>query len=140
MANGFLKIISKLFLPSRQTERQRVGRCGENAAAKLMRKQGLKILDRNWRCGKLEIDIIAYDKAFDQLIFIEVKTRDEASLAGGYYAAKSHKKSGNIKRAALSYMRRINRNPASWSYDIVEVIVFKGGKAPKISHFENVGF
>ena len=46
---------------------------GERLATSYLEKKGYKILNRNWRSGKLEIDIIA--QLEDLIIFLEVKTR-----------------------------------------------------------------
>lgn len=49
------------------------GRLGEDAAVKLLQKEGYKILDRNFRSRMGEIDIVARDGS--TLVFVEVKTR-----------------------------------------------------------------
>jgi len=51
---------------------------GEDQAVKHLTHAGYKILRRNWRSGKLEIDIIAENKDF--IVFAEVKTRSEDFL------------------------------------------------------------
>jgi len=50
-----------------------LGILGEDLAAEFLRKNGYKILERNFRSKFGEIDIIAQDK--DTLVFVEVKTR-----------------------------------------------------------------
>jgi putative endonuclease len=50
-----------------------LGRKGEALAAEYLESKGVKILERNFRAGKAEIDIIALDKGI--LAIIEVKTR-----------------------------------------------------------------
>ena len=55
-----------------------VGRAGEDFAAARLEKLGWRIVERNWRCGPLELDIIARHKG--TLIFVEVKTRSAAGL------------------------------------------------------------
>ena len=50
-----------------------LGRHGEDKAAAHLEKAGYKILKRNWKAGKLEVDIIAENK--DYTVFVEVKTR-----------------------------------------------------------------
>jgi putative endonuclease len=52
-----------------------LGNKGEDFAAGYLKTSGYKILLRNWKWGKHEIDIIA-EKA-DMIVFIEVKTRSE---------------------------------------------------------------
>ncbi|HBG42849.1 MAG TPA: YraN family protein [Porphyromonadaceae bacterium] len=50
-----------------------LGKKGEDAAVRLLQSKGYRILDRNWRSGHYEIDIIARDGDF--IVFVEVKTR-----------------------------------------------------------------
>jgi len=52
-----------------------VGRTGENIAVQYLIGQGYKIRDRNVRFGRLEIDIVAYDKKRKMMVFVEVKAR-----------------------------------------------------------------
>jgi putative endonuclease len=55
-----------------KTNRQNLGRKGEDLAARYLSQQGYKILHRNYRIGKAEIDIIALDN--DDLVIVEVKS------------------------------------------------------------------
>ena len=50
-----------------------LGRRGEELAAGYLEAQGMRIVDRNWRCAEGEIDIVALDG--DALVIAEVKTR-----------------------------------------------------------------
>ncbi len=50
-----------------------IGRFGENAATAYLKKKGYKILERNFRAGHNEIDIIA--SLGNEIVFFEVKTR-----------------------------------------------------------------
>lgn len=50
-----------------------LGKKGEEAAAEFMKDKGYKVLTRNWRMHRHEIDIVAEDEEF--IIFVEVKTR-----------------------------------------------------------------
>ena len=54
-----------------------LGRYGEEAAEAFVRRKGWRILDRNWRYGRVELDMVARDG--QELVFVEVKTR----TAGG---------------------------------------------------------
>ena len=60
-----------------KTEKQLQGTCGEELAVKLLQQKDYNILERNWRCGHLEVDIIAEND--DYLVIVEVKTRKTAS-------------------------------------------------------------
>lgn len=61
-----------------KTEKRRLGSFGEDAAAKLLRKKGYKILERGFVALGHEIDIIAENREY--LIFVEVKTRTSGSI------------------------------------------------------------
>lgn len=54
-------------------EHNTLGKEGENAACEMLIRKGYLIRDRNWRCGKNEIDIIAEKDG--RIIIVEVKTR-----------------------------------------------------------------
>lgn len=59
-------------------DKQEIGRRGEDAAARFLENGGYRIIVRNWRCPKGEIDIVA--KEGDIYVFAEVKTASAASL------------------------------------------------------------
>lgn len=50
-----------------------VGKEGENEAAKFLEKKGYQIIERNWRSGKFEVDLIA--RKANTIVVVEVKTR-----------------------------------------------------------------
>ena len=50
-----------------------LGRAGEQAAHDHLVALGFVVLDRNWRCGQGEIDIVAREAG--ELVIVEVKTR-----------------------------------------------------------------
>jgi putative endonuclease len=53
--------------------RQSLGRRGEDLACTLLAEQGYEIVERNWRCARGEIDIVAREGAC--WAFVEVKAR-----------------------------------------------------------------
>jgi len=60
--------LSKIKQPTKET-----GDRGEEIAVNHLKSKGYKILNRNWRSGKLEIDIVTQIQDF--IVFVEVKTR-----------------------------------------------------------------
>lgn len=80
-----------------------LGKEGEDRAAKYLEENGFRILHRNWKSGKNEIDIIAEIK--DYIVFTEVKTRVD-----GYFEppknAVTREKQRSIIWAADAYLNR----------------------------------
>ena len=69
------------------TEKQILGRLGEDLAADYLEKNGYRIVRRNVRLSKNELDIIAEDN--DYLVFVEVKTRSCLYPESGEYGIPS---------------------------------------------------
>ncbi len=64
-----------------QTDRQRIGKLGEDAVARHYESEGYTVVERNRHQAHNEIDLIVSDGV--QLVFVEVKTRH------GVYGARS---------------------------------------------------
>jgi len=104
---------------------------GENIAAEHLNKSGYKILFRNWKWGKNEIDIIA--EKDDTVVFVEVKTRTDEFL-GGVASAISTEKQKSIIYAAEGYIRRYNVDKES-RFDVLTIIMT--GETYTIDHIES---
>ena len=120
MLDAALNALRRIFRPDRpKTRNAAVGRAGEDAAAKFLKAHGFKILERNYRSGRNEIDIIALDGGI--LVFVEVKTRKSEAKVGGFYAGVSRRKTRNVHAAARDYMIKLPKRPQTYRFDIVEV-------------------
>ena len=109
-----------------------LGKAGEDFAARHLKKLGWRILERNWRHGHLELDIIGAHKGV--IIFVEVKTRKKESLYRGAEAVDKNKRIKIIKTAMMFLSENnIDLQPR---FDVVEVTTFKN-KESQIIHFEN---
>ncbi|MCH5278028.1 MAG: YraN family protein [Desulfovibrionaceae bacterium] len=87
--------------PRQGTAAARLGHEGEEAAARHLRGLGWKILDRNWRGGHLELDLVCREG--DTLVFVEVKTRgadDPALPAEAFTPVKQRR----VVRAARAWL------------------------------------
>lgn len=103
------------------------GRRGEEAAADwLRRRAGFRCLVRNWRAGRDEIDLVCREG--DILVFVEVKTRSPARRGTGFRAVDRRKRRA-LRRAALAYLRALERAPRQFRFDVVEVVTGSGGAA-----------
>ena len=118
--------ITKWFKP--EPPRDALGQRGENVAARYLRDQGFKILERNFRCEVGEVDIIARDGK--TLVFAEVKTReqDDPTPEDQVNRDKRHQ----LTKAAKFYLSRYPALPAA-RFDVVAV-VWPAGRAPVIRH------
>ena len=83
------------------TEKQVRGAIGEQAAVDYLRQHGFMIVERNYRIGRSEIDIIA--SRYDELHFVEVKTRKFSSMTAPEEAITEQKMRA-MRRAASAYM------------------------------------
>lgn len=55
-------------------EHNELGKWGEDEAARFLQRKGFSILERDWRVGKRDLDIIALKEDGKLLVFVEVKT------------------------------------------------------------------
>ena len=101
-----------------------LGISGEEAAVNLLKENGYKILERNYRTRLGEIDIIAKDK--DTFVFIEVKTRHSDRL-GLPAEAISRRKQRQISKAALTFLKENNLLDKKARFDVISVIDSEGG-------------
>ena len=91
----------------RATHLQR-GAQAEHLAARFLQKQGLKLLQQNYRCKHGEIDLILQDAT--TLVFVEVRLRNLDNF-GGAAASITHAKQGRLIRAAQNYLAGLTHIP-----------------------------
>ena len=115
-----------IFFKKRTPSAIQIGQYGEDIAADHLKKQGLRIVCRNFRAGKNEIDIIAEDRNF--IVFAEVKTRSGVGTYEYDYGtpatAVTHAKRKRIIEAARAYLykRPTEKMPR---FDVVEIYLSK---------------
>ncbi len=97
-----------------------IGRFGEEAAVSHLKKHHYRILDRNYRVGHYEIDIVA--KRLWRTVFVEVKTRTyfENSEFGAPIDAVDEEKKRRTVFAANAYLYK-SKNKGIPRFDIIEV-------------------
>lgn len=94
------------------------GKLGEDFAVSYLKRQGFRILTRNFRIRGGEIDIIAIDK--DTLVFIEVKTRTSNQF-GTPLEAISYFKLKSLVKTAQFYKLQHRNLPELMRIDAVSV-------------------
>lgn len=99
-----------------------LGKEGEDAACLHLEKLGCKILRRNWRFGRHEIDIIAEDE--EHIIFVEVKTRT-SDRWGNPEDFITNNQIRRIVAAADFYIQEYNINKEA-RFDVISIINNRG--------------
>ena len=94
-----------------------IGDWGEQLAEEFLRNLGYRILEKNWRTGKSEIDIIATLE--NTLVFVEVKTRKNAWF-GNPEDFVTQQKANRIKNASEEY-QILNRYEGFIRFDIIGI-------------------
>ena len=105
------------------TDTRNIGLRGEELAARYLEKAGFRILDRNWRAGRYELDIVAERDGV--LHVVEVKTR----RAGGLTApedALTPAKFRSLCRGAALYIERYGLD-MEVAFDLVAVDNYPDG-------------
>ena len=99
------------------------GAAGENAAAALLLGMGWSILARNWRSGRLEIDIVAREG--DTIVFVEVKTRAQDGMQRPFEALTAAKRK-HLQRAAQFWLAEHDAWGVPCRFDLVCVTARQG--------------
>jgi putative endonuclease len=110
-----------------------IGRLGEDAAAEHLAAKGLAVLERNLALGRLELDLVCRDG--DTLVFVEVKTRAEGSLATPAEGLTAQKRA-RLVRAAQSYLSLHGLWDRPCRFDLVSVRI-RAGRVEGLEHVEN---
>jgi putative endonuclease len=101
-------------------ERLTLGRQGEDAAARYLRRQGMKIVERNLRTPVGEIDLVVRNKS--TLAFVEVKTR-RGSAFGSPGEAVGPRKQRQIIQTARWYLNDSPHKDLQPRFDVVAIVV-----------------
>ena len=109
-----------------------LGQRGEAKAAKFLTNKNYQILDINIRIKNNEVDIIALDKSYDEVVFIEVKTRN-TDFYGNPSSAVNNKKIASMNMVACAYLRD-KRLQKDYRFDIITVT------PAGVEHFENISW
>jgi putative endonuclease len=107
----------------------KTGKEGEIIAAAFLKKNGYRIIGKNFRCAIGEIDIIAQEK--DELVFIEVKTRTSREL-GFPEQAVGIKKQKKMSQLALWYLQKKNIKDTASRFDVLAITILPSGNEIKL--------
>ena len=112
---------------------------GEDVAADFLEAKGYRILERNYRFNREEVDLVCFQPYEDytqggELVFVEVKARRGLAY-GRPEAAVTPDKQKAIMRVAEAYLHETKLEGALARFDVVAILL--GGEEPEIEHFEN---
>jgi putative endonuclease len=113
------------------TEKSRLGAAGEKAAEGLLAEKGYRIVARNHRCRRGEVDLVA--ERGQLLVFVEVRTRATAAF-GGPEETVSFGKQRRVVMAARDFLARWRGPERGARFDVIAVV---DGQPPRFQHFEN---
>jgi len=108
------------------------GNRGERRAARYLKRNGFRILARQYQNHIGEIDIIALDG--NTVVFVEVKTR-KSHNKGAPYEAVHQAKQNKIAKIALVFLKAQGWLDRSCRFDIVSVTWPEHASQPEIVHY-----
>ena len=115
-----------------------IGRRGEDVAAAHLEAKGHRILERNYRFGREEVDLITFEPTPKDdggiIVFVEVKARSGDGF-GAPEAAVDAAKQQAIMRVAEAYLHERKLIPSPVRFDVVAVRFDRGES--RVEHFEN---
>lgn len=112
-------------------QHNQLGKEGERLAKLFLLNKGHVILEENWRCGKMEVDLISDDG--ELIVLTEVKTRSTKAFGNPEEAVDEDKELAMINAADV-FLRRLNMD-VEVRFDIISVVLNSDGA--EINHFED---
>ena len=106
-------------------DRIRLGKSGEDAACRELRRRGYEILARGYRTRFGELDIVARDGA--TVVFVEVKTRRTVAFGAPAEAVGAHKQH-KIWLMASDYLQHRGWHDCPCRFDVVAISVDAQGR------------
>ncbi len=118
------------------TEKQNIGKLGEDIAVKYLEKHGYKILERNYRKPWGEIDIVAQQS--NELVFVEVKAQNKEFEWRPEENITFHKKH-QLSRIVSTYLKtnKISEDQ-NWRIDVLAITLDFKTKNAQIEHIQNI--
>lgn len=114
------------------------GDFGENLAKEYLEKKQFFILEEKYYARMGEVDIIAWDKNMQELVFVEVKTRMSREF-GWPEESVDRKKKKRWKESARSYLfLKYKERIPKYRFDVISIIVDKVNRKAQIYHFKNI--
>jgi len=115
------------------TDRRTIGKLGEDAAAAWLERHGHRVLGRNWRGGRVELDIVSSDR--EGIHFVEVKTRTAPVMADPAVNVGAAKQK-HLHGAALAWLHAHPGLPVlEMFFDIITVVLSGDGSIITLDYY-----
>ena len=115
--------------------KEELAKKGEQLAVDFLEEKGFEIVERNYRYGHGEIDIIALDPKDNFTVFVEVKTRQNLYFGEPEYAI-TKKKQQQVKKVAELYLYDKEIEQVDCRFDVVAILL-EDINNPVINYYEN---
>ncbi len=120
---------------------RQLGQRGETIAAEYLEQKGIRILDRNYRFERNEIDLVCFDPdghdaGVGEIVFVEVKTRS-GDLFGRPEEAVTPEKRDHIVAASRAYLYEKKLEGAACRFDVVSIVMRDADADADIDHFKD---
>lgn len=117
-----------------------IGQRGEALAAQFLEEAGYRILERNYRFMKSEIDLVCYQPMTDysaggEIVFVEVKARWGEAFGAGFEAVSADKER-HLRTAAEAYLYETKLEGALNRFDVISINLQPD--PPVIEHYKDV--
>ena len=104
---------------------------GERVAEKHLVDLGYRILDRNWRWQKGELDLVAVQG--EEVVFVEVKSR-RSQTYGPPEESITRAKRKKLIQTAYAYLSSTKHQDIHWRIDVVAIDMDRDGEVVRLEH------
>lgn len=119
----------------RSDDRRKLGLLGEETAAQHLAEQSCRIIERNWRCPKGELDIIAEEDGV--IVFVEVRTRRDTGTFGSAEESVDARKQKRVREVAQYYLYGQRALDRQIRFDVITVTFTINGAFVKLNHLKH---
>ena len=128
-------------LPGVLRRRRSLGARGEDAAARLMRRSGCRVVARNLDLGFGELDLVCEDRSDGALVVVEVKARMGSARdprSGSPESSITDAKRAKLRSLTSALMREERWRGRAVRIDVVAVVFTRGRRRPvAIRHYKS---
>lgn len=115
--------------------RRKLGLRGEEYAAEHLVSLGCRIVGRNWRCPRGELDLIAEDE--EAIVFVEVRSRRNTGTFGSPEESVDARKQKKVRDTAQYYLYLGKALERKVRFDVITVTFTPEGKFLAMNHVKH---